>query len=251
MNANGVEKVYAHAAAPGGAPIPAWWEAAVHPVALEPIHLDADLLVIDKPAGLLAVPGRGEDKQDCLSRRVQAQWPGALVVHRLDQATSGLMVFARHPEAQRRLSRAFERREVVKHYVALVHGRVVEEAGTIDLPLAPDWPQRPRQQVNPERGRPALTRWKRLAHTTRDPGAGKAHPSETDAITRLQLEPLTGRTHQLRVHLQAIGHPIVGDRLYGPSEGPPAPRLMLHAAALALPHPATGEPLVLESASPF
>ena len=217
-------------------------ESAPHPAPL--VHLDDDLLVVDKPAGLLAVPGRGADKQDCLARRLQTCWPGALVVHRLDEATSGLMVFARHPEAQRRLGRAFERREVIKRYVALVHGRLADEHGEIDLPLAADWPRRPRQRVDREGGRPALTRWRRL-------GASATARDGSGAFTRLLLEPLTGRTHQLRVHLQALGHPIVGDRLYGPAQEPPGPRLMLHATGLALPHPATGEPLILDSLAPF
>ena len=220
-----------------------------HPAPL--IHLDADLLVVDKPAGLLAVPGRGADKQDCLARRVQAGWPGALVVHRLDEATSGLMVFARHPEAQRRLGRAFEHREVVKRYEALVHGRLADERGQIDLPLAVDWPHRPRQRVDLERGRPALTRWKRLEGAAADTGCDNGPRGGSGAFTRLQLEPHTGRTHQLRVHLQALGHPIVGDRLYGPADEPPGPRMLLHATGLELPHPATGEPLILDSPAPF
>lgn len=199
-----------------------------------PLHLDAELIAVDKPAGLLAVPGRTEP--DCLAARVRAAWPDALVVHRLDMATSGLMLFARGAAAQRRLGADFAAQRVHKRYVALTAGLIDADAGTIDLPLAADWPRRPLQRVDLGRGRPSQTRWRVLA---RDAQAG---------TTRLLLEPLTGRTHQLRVHLQAIGHPIVGDTLYG---GAPAPRLMLHAAQLRLPHPAEGRELVLDSAPPF
>jgi tRNA pseudouridine32 synthase/23S rRNA pseudouridine746 synthase len=207
------------------------------------LHADDHLLALLKPAGLLAVPGRGADKQDCLSRRAQACWPDALVVHRLDQATSGLMLLARGPDMQRRLSAAFAQRRVHKRYEALVHGQPAlppEAVGGwahIELPLILDWPHRPRSKVDHAHGKPSHTRWQPLRH---DPGAG---------TTRLALEPVTGRSHQLRVHLQAIGHPIVGDALYGPPDG--APRLMLHACALQLAHPASGAPLALHSPAPF
>jgi tRNA pseudouridine32 synthase/23S rRNA pseudouridine746 synthase len=203
------------------------------------VHVDEALLVVEKPAGLLAVPGRGLDKQDCLSARVQARWPEALVVHRLDEATSGLMVFARSPEAQRSLGLAFERREVGKCYVAVVHGHMTALEGVIDLPLGPDWPNRPRQRVDTEQGRPALTRWRVL------------ETEPTGERTRLQLEPLTGRTHQLRVHLQSTGHTIVGDVLYGAGGCDPSQRLLLHAAALILLHPFTGKACSFESPVPF
>jgi tRNA pseudouridine32 synthase/23S rRNA pseudouridine746 synthase len=199
-----------------------------------PLHLDAQLIAVDKPAGLLAVPGRTEP--DCLAARVQAIWPDALVVHRLDMATSGLMLFARGAAAQRRLGDAFAARRVHKRYVAIVGGLVDAEAGEIDLPLAADWPRRPLQRVDHEHGRASLTRWRVLA---RDTAGGR---------TRVLLEPVSGRSHQLRVHLQAIGHSIVGDSLYG---GAPAPRLMLHAAHLVLPHPADGRELQLASTPPF
>jgi tRNA pseudouridine32 synthase/23S rRNA pseudouridine746 synthase len=199
------------------------------------LHEDAALLVVDKPAGLLAVPGRGPDKQDCLIARLQRRWPQALTVHRLDEATSGLMVFALDAAAQRALGRAFERREVSKRYTAVVHGRPAEDAGEIALPIGLHWPDRPRRRIDAA-GQPALTRWTLRAH---------------DATTsRLVLEPLTGRTHQLRVHLAAIGHPIVGDRLYGP-EPPAAPRLLLHASALAFTHPTSGTPQRFEAEAPF
>ena len=206
------------------------------------VHEDEALLVLDKPAGLLAVPGRGPDKADCLSARAQQRWPDALVVHRLDQATSGLMLLARGAAMQRALSRAFAERRVHKRYEAIVHGQLPGaqvEGGwnEINLPLRLDWPRRPRSIVDIEHGKPSRTRWQVLAHDA------------TADTTRLALEPVTGRSHQLRVHLQAIGHPIVGDALYGPADG--APRLLLHASALRLAHPASGQTLDLRRAAPF
>lgn len=202
------------------------------------VFLDAALLVLDKPAGLLTVPGRGADKQDCLASRVRRRFADALVVHRLDQATSGLVVFARGAAAQRALSIAFAARHVHKRYEAVVAGLLADERGQIDLPLRADWPNRPRQQVDPERGKPSRTRWRVLR---RDAVAG---------TTRAELEPQTGRSHQLRVHLAAIGHPIVGDTLYAP-QGLAGPRLMLHAVALTLPHPADGRTVNFSCPLPF
>ncbi|MDB5857017.1 MAG: putative ribosomal large subunit pseudouridine synthase [Ramlibacter sp.] len=202
------------------------------------VYVDEHLLVLDKPAGLLAVPGRGEDKQDCLALRAQGLWPDARVVHRLDMATSGLFLMARGLAMQRLLSRAFEERAVGKRYEAVVHGVLHGSVGAIDLPLAADWPNRPLQKVDHERGRPSTTRWRLLA------AQGER--------TRLELEPLTGRTHQLRAHLQAIGHPIIGDPLYAPpAVAALAARLLLHATALQFTHPASGEPLAFASAAPF
>jgi tRNA pseudouridine32 synthase/23S rRNA pseudouridine746 synthase len=202
------------------------------------LYVDEHLLVLDKPSGLLAVPGRGEDKQDCLSLRAQRLWPDARVVHRLDMATSGLFLMARSLAMQRLLSRAFEERAVDKRYEAVVHGVLREAQGEIALPLSADWPNRPLQKVDMDQGRASVTRWRVL-----EAGADN---------TRLALEPVTGRTHQLRVHLQAIGHPIVGDALYAPSAVQAlAPRLLLHACEMRLMHPASGEPLVLASAAPF
>ncbi len=205
------------------------------------LHLDEHLLAVSKPAGLLAVPGRGEDKQDCLSARLQAQWPGALVVHRLDMATSGLMLMARHASAQRSLGHAFAQGQVRKHYEAVVHGRIAAPGGEgwaeIDLPVGADWPHRPRQQVDHTHGKPSLTRWRLLAHEGNH--------------SRLLLAPLTGRTHQLRVHLQALGHAIVGDALYAPDGGAASPRLLLHARELELAHPVTGKTLRLCDPTPF
>lgn len=211
------------------------------------VRVDDALVVIDKPAGLLSVPGRGADKADCAATRVQAQFADARVVHRLDMATSGLLLMARGAEMQRALSIGFQEREMSKRYEAIVSGLVQYDIGEIDLPLLADWPQRPRQKVDRLLGKPSLTRY-RVLH--RDPVAG---------TTRLELHPITGRTHQLRVHLQALGHPIVGDALYSPPDdvGPPMSdqltpsRLMLHATVLQLRHPTTGLPLTLSSLAPF
>ncbi len=203
------------------------------------VHADDALVAVDKPAGLLSVPGRGADKADCAVSRVQAQFPDAQTVHRLDMATSGLLLFARGAAMQRALSVLFENRDVVKHYEAVVDGIVEQDEGEIDLPLLADWPQRPRQKVDQLQGKPSLTRY-RVLH--RDPAT---------RTTRLALQPLTGRTHQLRVHMLAIGHPIVGDALYAPAEMPTASRLMLHAMRLELRHPLTSQTLVLTSKAPF
>lgn len=211
---------------------------------MELIYADAALLVLSKPSGLLAVPGRGPAKQDCLSGRAQARYPDALIVHRLDMATSGLMVMARGPAAQRILSRAFACREVVKRYEAVVHGVLstppdAEDGwSSIDLPLVLDWSNRPLQKVDPLHGKPCLTRWRILGR-------------ETDA-TRVELEPVTGRCHQLRVHLAALGHPILGDPLYGHEAARSrAGRLLLHAKTLGLSHPQSGEWIEFESPVPF
>jgi len=217
---------------------------------LDLIHADDDLVVVAKPAGLLSVPGRGADRADCMASRVQARFADALIVHRLDMATSGLLVFGRGPEVQRKLSIAFAGRDVHKRYEAVVHGLVQPEQGEIDLPLITDWPRRPRQMVCFERGKPSLTRFRVIA---RDVQQG---------TTRISLEPVTGRSHQLRVHLMALGHPIVGDPLYGPDAvadagrtvgpgGATASRLMLHAAELGLPHPRDGLPQAWRSPVPF
>lgn len=205
---------------------------------IELLHADEDWLVLVKPAGLLSVPGLGEAGKDNLAARVQAHFADALIVHRLDMATSGLILFARGPEAQRRLSRAFEMREVSKSYVAVVEGLLLAESGVIDEPLAADWPQRPRQRVDRESGKPARTAWRVLS---RDAAQG---------CTRLALEPLTGRSHQLRVHLLSLGHPIRGDALYA-SEPLRAPRLLLHASQLQLAHPRLGHACRFESPAPF
>ncbi len=204
-------------------------------------HVDPALLVLEKPAGLLSVPGRGADKQDCLSARVQQQYPDASIVHRLDMATSGLMLMARGPQALSVLNRAFAERQVDKRYQALVHGRPTGDHNAwqaIDLPIIVDWPNRPRRVIRAD-GKPSLTRWRLL--DTLQPG-----------MSRVELEPVTGRSHQLRVHLRAIGHPIIGDPLYGDGdEADPAERLMLHATTIRLQHPLSGELLEFTSPPPF
>lgn len=206
------------------------------PDPLTPLLLDDNLVVVDKPAGLLSVPGRGDERADCALSRVRAYAPDAQTVHRLDMATSGLLVFGRGPDMQRALSRAFMHREVDKRYVAEVLGRVEPDQGRIDLPLITDWPNRPRQKVDTLVGKPSLTRWTVLAR-----GEGR---------TRLELEPVTGRSHQLRVHLAAIGHPICGDELYGPGDDGCA-RMHLHARWLRFAHPRHGGLVEVSSTVPF
>ncbi len=212
---------------------------------MEIVYADNTLLVANKPSGQLSVPGRGPDKQDCLSRQIQQRFADALVVHRLDMATSGLMLMARGTEMQRLFNKAFAQRQVRKRYTAIVSGQLGSVSlhwSTIDLPLMSDWPRRPRQMIHPE-GRPSLTRWRVLAHETNPDGKIQ---------TRLELEPVTGRSHQLRVHLQALGHPIVGDRLYGSvNPADQSPRLLLHAHELGLQHPADQNYLQFSSAPPF
>ncbi|EER61130.1 pseudouridine synthase [Acidovorax delafieldii 2AN] len=195
-----------------------------------------------KPAGLLCVPGRGPDKQDCLSARAQQHWPGALIVHRLDQATSGLVLMARHIEAQRRLSHAFADRQVHKRYQAVVQGLLSVDGAwnEIDLPIAADWERRPLRVIDHALGKPSLTRWRALAQDAE---------AQT---TRIELEPVTGRTHQLRVHLAAMGHPILGDALYADAATQAmAPRLLLHASALRFTHPVHGVACAFEAPSDF
>ena len=204
------------------------------------MHADAHRVVVDKPSGLLSVPGRGEDKQDCAWARVAAEFPDALIVHRLDQSTSGLIVFARGEAMQRALSGAFAARLVDKRYEAVVAGVIERDTMDIDLPLIVDWPNRPRQMIDHERGKPSLTRVRVLS---RDVDAG---------TTRVELEPVTGRSHQLRVHLLAAGHPILGDALYAPPEVLRlAPRLLLHARDLSLPAVLDAPSLTLHEPAPF
>ncbi len=207
------------------------------------LYADDTLLILDKPAGLLAVPGRGADKQDCLSARAQQRYPDALVVHRLDMATSGIMVLARGAAAQRTLSSAFAKRSIAKRYVAVVQGCLAaapENWGVIDLPIAADWPNRPRRVIDHQSGKASLTRWRVVWHDAQR------------NTTRIELEPVTGRSHQLRVHLLALGHPIVGDTLYGGADSPkPAERMLLHACALEMTHPVSFEMMRFVNAPPF
>lgn len=201
-------------------------------------HADDFLIVIDKPSGLLSVPGRGLDKADCAFSRLQSEFPDVLTVHRLDMATSGLLLFARSKDMQRALSGLFAGGEVEKRYVADIWGVPMPASGEIDLPLITDWPRRPLQKVDRETGKPSITRY------------------ETSSVSRqsarLTLTPLTGRSHQLRVHLAEIGHPILGDEFYAHPEALAArARLALHAASLCFINPATGAQLSLESPCPF
>lgn len=207
---------------------------------LDIVHLDAHCVVVVKPSGLPSVPGRPAELHDCAASRIVRIHADALVVHRLDMATSGLLVFARGADAQRRLNAAFARREVEKDYEAIVDGLLDSDEGEIDLPLGADWPRRPLQKVDRLGGKAALTRYRVLG---RDADARR---------TRVALSPRTGRAHQLRVHLLAIGHPIVGDTLYAaPPIAAAAARMLLHATALRFAHPATGAPVDLRSPAPF
>ncbi len=202
------------------------------------LYADAHLIAVDKLSGLLSVPGRGEDKADCALSRAQAIYPDALTVHRLDMATSGLLLLARGKEMQRALSGLFERGEIAKRYIADVWGAPSPASGEISLPLITDWPNRPLQKVDHVIGKPSVTRYETLRVSGNS--------------ARLSLTPLTGRSHQLRVHLAEIGHPILGDEFYAYAEAlAAAPRLALHAASLSFMHPATGEPLHLDSPCPF
>jgi len=201
------------------------------------IYTDDDVVVVNKPSGLLSVPGRGPEKQDCVVRRVQQLHPTARIVHRLDCATSGLMVLAKSADTHRELSRQFHDREVSKAYVALVHGVMDQTSGQVDLPLMTDWPNRPKQMIS-DQGKHALTEYRVL--------------EQLDGHTRVRLTPVTGRTHQLRVHMLALGHPILGDRLYAEGEALQASeRLMLHAWKLGFSHPVSGEALFFEPSPPF
>lgn len=206
-------------------------------IPIDVLHEDHEVLVVSKPPGLLSVPGRGEHLADCLLTRVQVVFPHALLVHRLDRDTSGVMLFALSPHAQRHLGLQFEKRQIKKSYIARVAGEVSEKAGLIDLPLAVDWPNRPKQMVDYEHGRPAVTEWRRL----------KVSPSES----RLRLFPKTGRSHQLRVHCLAIGHPILGDPFYATEPVRQADRLMLHSETVRFRHPDGGRSLTFRDKAPF
>ena len=201
------------------------------------LHDDHEVALIDKPAGLLSVPGKGPDLADCLLARVQATFPTALLVHRLDRDTSGVMVFALTPHAQRHLGLQFEKRQTKKTYVARVAGRLVEKTGTVDLPLIVDWPNRPKQMVDHQNGKQAITDW-RVVRGTADE-------------TRVRLMPRTGRSHQLRVHMQAIGHPILGDPFYASGLACNYSRLMLHSETLQFRHPDGGKGMRITAKSPF
>lgn len=222
-----------------------------HDCGLDLIYSDESLLVANKPAGLLSVPGRGADKADSMTTRVQNEFPNALSVHRLDMSTSGLLLFAMDELTHRRLSLLFREHSVKKRYVAILAGRVRNSAGVVDLPLASDWPNRPRQKVDFDAGKPSLTHYRLLAHIE-NPFCAALHGDRQDCIaSRVELEPVTGRTHQLRVHMAAIGLPILGDELYGGNPGNQVERLLLHAQSLSFMHPITNALLTLASNPPF
>lgn len=204
---------------------------------LEVLHLDHEVILVDKPAGLLSVPGKGPDLADCLLTRVQAAFPDALLVHRLDRDTSGVMIFAMTPYAQRHLGLQFEKRMTKKTYVARVMGVPQEKTGTIDLPLIVDWPNRPRQMVCHETGKSAQTDWRVI----KDDGS----------TARVRLTPHTGRSHQLRVHMLSLGHPILGDPFYASGAALEYPRMMLHSEELRFKHPDGGQSTKVRSKAPF
>ncbi len=200
------------------------------------LHEDAQLLVMDKPAGLLSVPGKLAGRQDCLLTRLQAARWDALLVHRLDCDTSGVIIFARTKQAQGFLGQEFEQRRAQKTYIARLHGQLKQDTGTVDLPIGSDWAYRPRQKVTPE-GKPAQTDWEVV--------------DRSDTETRVRLTPHTGRSHQLRVHMLSLGHPIVGDQIYAAETSRSYSRLMLHAETLSLHHPATGKRESFTAPVPF
>jgi tRNA pseudouridine32 synthase/23S rRNA pseudouridine746 synthase len=204
---------------------------------LDVLHEDYELVVVNKPAGLLSVPGRGAHLADCLLSRVQEAFPTALLVHRLDRDTSGVMVFGLTPHAQRTLSMQFETRKTKKTYVARVAGRLEPRTGTVDLPLIVDWENRPRQMVCHATGKEAVTDWRVLKHR--------------EGETRVRLKPQTGRSHQLRVHMLSLGHPILGDPLYAEGAAADHPRMMLHSEELRVSHPESGRGMSFRCKAPF
>ncbi len=201
------------------------------------LHADHEVVLVDKPSGLLSVPGKGEHLSDCLIARVQKAFPTALLVHRLDRDTSGVMIFALTPHAQRHLGLQFENRQTKKTYIARVWGEMTEKEGTVDLPIIVDWPNRPLQKIDHETGRPAVTDWRVVR--------------SGDGETRVRLMPQTGRSHQLRVHMLALGHPILGDPFYATGPARDYPRLMLHSETLQFRHPDGGKGMRITAKAPF
>jgi tRNA pseudouridine32 synthase/23S rRNA pseudouridine746 synthase len=202
------------------------------------LHQDDDILVLDKPSGLLTVPGKAAEHSDCLEKRAQEQFETARIVHRLDMDTSGVVIMAMNAAAHRHLGLQFERRHTKKTYIADVYGVMEDESGTVDLPLRCDWPNRPKQMVDFDEGRKATTHWKVL--------------SRSENQTRVELTPITGRSHQLRVHMLALGHPILGDRFYAEGDAlEMADRLCLHAQDLSIFHPNGGETISFHAPCPF
>lgn len=210
---------------------------------LDIIYQDDDIVVLNKPSGLLTVPGRLPEHQDCLQNRVIKVLPTATVVHRLDMATSGIILMALNKPAHVEISRQFEKRLTKKRYIARVFGKVSEQTGSVELPLICDWPNRPKQKVDFEHGKKALTHYEVLDYHDDIDG---------QTTTLVELTPVTGRSHQLRVHMLAIGHPILGDRLYAHEKAlTVSNRLQLHAQMLAVSHPVTKQQLTFSKACPF
>lgn len=206
---------------------------------LDILYQDEHLVVLNKPSGLLSVPGRGEDKQDCMLSRLQLEYTGALAVHRLDMPTSGILIFALNKESHRELSKLFQQRKIVKQYIAKVQGKLEYNTGIIEQPLITDWPNRPKQKIDYKSGKASTTRYKLLSHTE-------------DNSSIVQLQPVTGRSHQLRVHMSSLGHPILGDELYGTAESRNASsRLLLHSEAITFTHPVTHNIISLNSQADF
>ena len=201
------------------------------------VYADDQVIVVDKPSGLLSVPGKTAGRSDCVELRLRAMHPETLLVHRLDCDTSGVIIFARSKAAQGFLGQEFEQRRSEKTYIARLWGRLMPDQGSVDLPLCTDWPNRPRQHVDHVNGRSAQTDWQVLGY-------------EGDQ-TRVRLHPLTGRSHQLRVHMLEMGHPILGDPIYATGAALAYPRLMLHAQSLSLHHPTTKERITFSAECPF
>lgn len=206
---------------------------------LKILYEDTDLVVIEKPAGLLSVPGRLPEHHDSAYFRVLDKFPNAKITHRLDMATSGILMFAKHRDAEVAVSKMFQARTVQKNYIALVQGQLLGE-GSVDVPLITDWENRPRQMVHFELGKPAKTLYQALSYDAEQ------------AITRVLLTPITGRSHQLRVHMMHIGHPITGDKIYHPEPSrSPLKRMALHASYLAFTQPLSGEQVEIQGNVPF
>lgn len=207
---------------------------------LDILYLDDDLLIANKPAGLLCVPGKGPEKQECLFNRALKFNPNARIAHRLDQGTSGIVMFPLNYLALKNLTKMFEARQIHKRYIAVVEGLVQQDEGEIKLPLICDWPNRPLQKVCFEHGKAAHTRYQVIAR------------DRASNTSRLLLEPVSGRTHQLRVHMLSLGHPMLGDGLYAPEPvRAKSPRLLLHAQQLWLDHPISGAPIKIEAQADF
>ncbi len=205
---------------------------------LDILHQDEEIVVLSKPEGLLSVPGKPAEQSDSMETRVRKRFPGVLTVHRLDRATSGIVIMALTANAHLHLNLQFEKRTAEKSYKAIVSGRVDKDKGILKQPLRTDWYNRPKQMVDPCLGREAITRWTVV----------ERHCD----TTRVELKPVTGRTHQLRVHMQWLGHPILGDEFYSSTEGSDQQnRLMLHAESLCIQHPATGDAMYFSDPCPF